>query len=114
MEFKILIIVTKKYEVYKMIYNQILVRFGDLTLKGKNQVYFLKTLYKLMAEKLEGLNVLIENQHDRIFINLLDENVEVKLPGGILNIEWSKDKNSPMYMKGNAEFSFIGEYTYKK
>lgn len=60
-----------------MIYNQILVRFGDLTLKGKNQVYFLKTLYKLMAEKLEGLNVLIENQHDRIFINLLDENVDL-------------------------------------
>lgn len=49
-----------------------------------------------------------------ILNNLLDENVEVKLPGGILNIEWSKDKNSPIFMTGNAEFSFIGEYTYKK
>lgn len=56
-----------------MIYNQILVRFGDLTLKGKNQNAFLRLLYKLVEEKLEGLNVEIENQHDRIFIHLLDE-----------------------------------------
>ena len=40
-----------------MIYNQILVRFGDLTLKGKNQKVFLKALYKLMDKKMEGLNV---------------------------------------------------------
>ena len=39
-----------------MIYNQILVRFGDLTLKGKNQKVFLKTLFRLMDEKMEGLN----------------------------------------------------------
>ena len=35
-----------------MIYNQILVRFGDLTLKGKNQKVFLKTLFKLVKEKM--------------------------------------------------------------
>ena len=59
-----------------MIYNQILVRFGDLTLKGKNQNFFLKSLFKLMKLKMEGLNVEIENQHDRIFIHLNDENVD--------------------------------------
>lgn len=59
-----------------MLYNQILVRFGDLTLKGKNQRVFLNSLYKLMALKLEGLQVEIENQHDRIFIHLLEENVD--------------------------------------
>lgn len=59
-----------------MLYNQILVRFGDLTLKGKNQKLFLNALYKLMAVKMEGLNVEIENQHDRIFIHLLNEDVD--------------------------------------
>lgn len=58
-----------------MLYNQILVRFGDLTLKGKNQKLFLNSLYKLMAKKMEGLNVEIENQYDRIFIHLLEEDV---------------------------------------
>ncbi len=58
-----------------MIYNQILVRFGDLTLKGKNQKVFLKALYKLMDKKMEGLNVEVEHQHDRIFIHLLEEDV---------------------------------------
>ena len=55
-----------------MLYNQILVRFGDLTLKGKNQKEFLKRLYELMALKMKGLNVEIENTHDRIYIHLND------------------------------------------
>ena len=54
-----------------MMYNQILVRFGDLTLKGKNQNFFLKSLFKLMKLKMEGLNVEIDYQHDRIYIHLL-------------------------------------------
>jgi len=58
-----------------MLYKEILVRFGDLTLKGKNQSFFLKTLFKLMKQKMEGLGVDIENQHDRIFIHLNDEDV---------------------------------------
>ena len=60
-----------------MIYNQILVRFGDLTLKGKNQKVFLKALYKLMDEKMKGLNVYVEHTHDRIFIHLNDEDVNI-------------------------------------
>ncbi|MDE7095273.1 MAG: tRNA 4-thiouridine(8) synthase ThiI [Anaeroplasmataceae bacterium] len=55
-----------------MLYNQILVRFGDLTLKGKNQKEFLKRLYELVALKMNGLNVTIENTHDRIYIHLND------------------------------------------
>ena len=58
-----------------MLYNQILVRFGDLTLKGKNQNTFLRALYKLIEKKLEGLNVEIENRHDRVYIHLNDEDV---------------------------------------
>lgn len=56
-----------------MIYNQILVRFGDLTLKGKNQKEFLNREYALVRRKLEGLHVNIINRHDRIYIDLLDE-----------------------------------------
>ena len=58
-----------------MIYNQILVRLGDLTLKGKNQNVFLRRLYSLVYEKLDGLAVEIEIQHDRIYIHLNDEDV---------------------------------------
>lgn len=56
-----------------MLYNQILVRFGDLTLKGKNQNVFLHKLYKLIELKLEGLDVEIEDKHDRVYIQLNNE-----------------------------------------
>ena len=59
-----------------MLYNQILVRFGDLTLKGKNQKDFLRRLYELMALKMQGLDVDIENTHDRIYIYLKDTDVK--------------------------------------
>lgn len=59
-----------------MLYNQILVRFGDLTLKGKNQKDFLRRLYELVAVKMQGLPVTIENTYDRIFIYLNDCRVE--------------------------------------
>ena len=55
-----------------MIYDQILVRFGDLTLKGKNQKEFLSRLIRLIHLKLKGLNVKIRNTHDRVYIDLLD------------------------------------------
>ena len=58
-----------------MIYNQILIRLGDLTLKGKNQNVFLRRLYNLVYEKLEGLKVEIEIRHDRIYIHLNNEDV---------------------------------------
>ncbi|MGM9969722.1 MAG: tRNA uracil 4-sulfurtransferase ThiI [Anaeroplasma sp.] len=77
-----------------MIYDQILVRFGDLTLKGKNQKVFLNSLYKLVAKKMEGLNIEIEYQHDRIFIHLLNEDVN----------EVIKRLN---YVSGISSYSFV-------
>ena len=59
-----------------MVYNQILVRMGDLTLKGKNQGQFLRRLYNLIDLKLKGLNVVKEYRHDRIFITIGDENLD--------------------------------------
>jgi thiamine biosynthesis protein ThiI len=64
-----------------MIYNEILVRFGDLTLKGKNQNTFLRSLYKLVGKKMEGLDgIEIEYTHDRIFIHLngVDHNLVIE------------------------------------
>lgn len=59
-----------------MIYDHILVRYGDLTLKGKNQKVFLNRLFHLIDNKLKGLNVEIEKTRDRTYIKLLDNNYE--------------------------------------
>jgi thiamine biosynthesis protein ThiI len=56
-----------------MIYNQILVRFGDLTLKGKNQHQFLSKEIALIKRKLSGLNVNIIARHDRVYVELKEE-----------------------------------------
>ena len=56
-----------------MIYNQILVRFGDLTLKGKNQRNFLSKEMSLIKNKLEGLDVEIIKAHERVYIDLKNE-----------------------------------------
>lgn len=61
-----------KIGVIKLLYDRILVRFGDLTLKGKNQGKFIRKLYNLLEEKLEGLNVTIDKKHDHVFIILND------------------------------------------
>ena len=59
-----------------MVYNYILVRLGDLTLKGKNQSSFLRRLFTLVHEKLEGLDIKIENRHDRIYIDPKNEDID--------------------------------------
>ncbi|MDD3478523.1 MAG: tRNA 4-thiouridine(8) synthase ThiI [Candidatus Izemoplasmatales bacterium] len=45
----------------------ILIRYGDLTLKGRNQKYFVKAINTLIREKLEGLPVTFDFQHDRAY-----------------------------------------------
>ncbi len=55
-----------------MVYDQILVRFGDLTLKGRNQKVFLTALFRLVKLKMNGLDVYIETRFDRIYIHLKD------------------------------------------
>lgn len=64
-----------------MMYDQILVRFGDLTLKGKNQKDFYRRLMRLIHVKLEGLNVNISSTHDRVYIDLLDTPYEKVVEG---------------------------------
>jgi tRNA uracil 4-sulfurtransferase len=53
-------------------YERILVRFGDLTLKGKNKHLFVKKAVELVKAKVVGLNVAIDARHDRLYIELND------------------------------------------
>ena len=56
-----------------MIYNKILVRFGDLTLKGRNRKMFVSRVVNLVREKLEGLKTTLEITHDRIYVSINGE-----------------------------------------
>lgn len=59
-----------------MKYHQILVRYGDLTLKGKNKHLFINRVVQLTKEKLQGLHCEIRKTHDRIYIQLQEDNQE--------------------------------------
>ena len=56
-----------------MIYNKILVRYGDLTLKGRNRKIFVSRVVNLVKEKLEGLKTTLEITHDRIYVSINGE-----------------------------------------
>ena len=57
-------------------YEYVMVRYGDLTLKGRNQNIFKRTLNDQLRFKLSKLDVKIEFQHDLIYIKLGDTDVE--------------------------------------
>ena len=54
-------------------YERILVRYGDLTLKGKNKKVFIERVNNLVKEKVNNPNVQYEKNHDRLYINLNGE-----------------------------------------
>jgi len=54
-------------------YERILVRYGDLTLKGKNKRVFLDRVNALIKEKVNNPNVVYEKKHDRLYILLNGE-----------------------------------------
>lgn len=71
----------------------LLVRFGDLVLKGKNKPTFINQVRRLLVQKLAGCSVKFEYQHDRIFIHLLEDNKEQVLKhlsyvSGIYSYSW--------------------------
>lgn len=54
-----------------MIYDRILVRYGELSIKGKNRKYFKNALHKIIRRKLRGLDQLkYEVTRDRFYIIL--------------------------------------------
>lgn len=54
-------------------YERILVRYGDLTLKGKNKRVFIERVNNLIREKVNNKNVKYEKNHDRLYILLNGE-----------------------------------------
>ncbi|MBN2504163.1 MAG: tRNA 4-thiouridine(8) synthase ThiI, partial [Bacilli bacterium] len=57
-------------------HEMILVRYGDLVLKGKNQRFFVRAVNKLLTDKLAGLPVELDFRHDRAYIDLKDYDVQ--------------------------------------
>ena len=54
-------------------YERILIRYGDLTLKGKNKRVFIERVNSLIREKVNNKNVRYELNHDRLYILLNGE-----------------------------------------
>lgn len=54
-------------------YERILVRYGDLTLKGKNKRVFIERVNNLVRQKVNNDNVKYEKNHDRLYIVLNGE-----------------------------------------
>lgn len=63
-------------------YERILVRYGDLTLKGKNKRMFVRMVNQLVKEKVNSPLVKYERQHDRLYI-LLNGEDHVKVINGL-------------------------------
>ncbi len=57
-------------------YDHIMIRYGDLVLKGRNQKSFRDTINNQIKFKLSHLNVKFEFQHDLVYIRLNDVNPE--------------------------------------
>ena len=60
-----------------IVYNHILVRFGELSTKGKNKKDFIKRLYTNVKNALSPYQKLTyERTHDRMYILLIGEDGE--------------------------------------
>lgn len=55
---------------------EILIRFGDLMLKGKNQSYFVKRIKRLIKDKLSGLDIIIKDTYNRVYLELGEVDLE--------------------------------------
>lgn len=62
-------------------YERILVRYGDLTLKGKNKKVFVERVNGLVKQKINNPNVTFEKNHDRLYVVLNGEDHEAVIKG---------------------------------
>ncbi|MFA5719514.1 MAG: tRNA uracil 4-sulfurtransferase ThiI [Acholeplasmataceae bacterium] len=59
-----------------MKYDQVLIRFGDLMLKGKNKRTFIQLTTNLIKQNIKDLNIEMIKTHDRIYLKLNDTSHE--------------------------------------
>ena len=83
-----------------IMYDRILVRYGDLTLKGKNKRVFIERVNALIKEKVNNPNVKIEKNHDRLYLVLNGENYNKNyinhnqiMSGGVLQFTMGSSPN---------------------
>ena len=71
-----------------MMTKKILIRFGDMMLKGKNIGFFIKKVRTHLIERLKPFDVSYELRHDRIFVgyNLKDEKALIEVISSISGI----------------------------
>ncbi|PKK86920.1 MAG: tRNA 4-thiouridine(8) synthase ThiI [Tenericutes bacterium HGW-Tenericutes-8] len=75
-------------------YDKVLIRFGDLMLKGKNQRIFREKAIALLKKNVIDLNVKLEKRHDRLFL-VINDTAE------------SVIKERLMRVSGIGSFSFV-------
>lgn len=64
-----------------MEYSRILVKYGDLTLKGRNKKKFIKQVVDLTNNKLAGIKYSLNYSHDRMYIDFKPEDTDKVLAG---------------------------------
>lgn len=80
-------------------YDHILIRYGELSLKGKNRNSFIKQLLSNVKKALKGFEGLeYEKSHDRMYIYLHGENADevceiLKKVFGISSFPWRSKRN---------------------
>lgn len=60
-----------------MNYDQVLIRFGDLMLKGKNRQTFINQAIRLIRQNIKDLDVEMIKTHDRVYLDIKDTKQEV-------------------------------------
>jgi len=69
-------IVGERNEVWAM-KDLLMIRYGDLILKGRNRNSFMDAVNRLIKEKLAGLSVGLEFCHDRAYVHLNDAPLDI-------------------------------------
>ncbi len=77
-----------------MKYDQVMIRFGDLMLKGKNRQVFIQKTINLIEQNTNDLDVKLEKKHDRVYLLLGD-------------VETDLIKQRLLYVSGISFFSFV-------
>ncbi len=53
-----------------MKYTKVLIRFGDLMLKGKNKRVFIERMIAAIKLNIKDLNITMDKRHDRVYLNI--------------------------------------------
>ncbi|MDY0316843.1 MAG: tRNA uracil 4-sulfurtransferase ThiI, partial [Acholeplasmatales bacterium] len=83
-----------------MNYDQVLIRFGDLMLKGKNRNTFINQVVRLIRQNIKDLNVEMIKTHDRVYLTINDTSKDLII-------------ERLMRVSGIGSFSFVKTCSYE-